>query len=261
MRQPLEARNGHLRLDGRSPAFRCPCCCPRSAPASPMSALPTLAQAFDASFQEVQWIVLAYLLAITSLIVGVGRLGDITGRRRLLLAGVFLFTVGLGAVRRRARAVAADRRSRGAGARSGHHDGPHDRLCRRDGSEGKDRQRHGAARNDVRDRHRPGAIARRRPDRRHRLAGDLPRQRTAGHPDLASCAIATCPSITGSRRPNGPASTMLGALLLALTLAAYALAMTARARQLRPRSTSSCCWLRPPASASSCSSKREPHRP
>src|SRR5712671_1915707 len=49
-------------------------------------ALPTLAQAFGASFQEVQWIVLAYLLAITTLIVGAGRLGDITGRRRLLLA-------------------------------------------------------------------------------------------------------------------------------------------------------------------------------
>lgn len=56
-------------------------------------ALPTMAQAFNASFHEVQWIVLAYLLAITTLIVSVGRLGDITGRRRLLLAGIFLFTV------------------------------------------------------------------------------------------------------------------------------------------------------------------------
>ena len=55
--------------------------------------LPTLAQGFNASFQEVQWVVLAYLLAITTLIVSVGRLGDLTGRRRLLLAGIFLFTV------------------------------------------------------------------------------------------------------------------------------------------------------------------------
>ncbi|PZM11360.1 MFS transporter [Rhizobium tubonense] len=55
--------------------------------------LPTLAQAFNASFQEVQWVVLAYLLAITTLIVSVGRLGDIIGRRRLLLAGIALFTV------------------------------------------------------------------------------------------------------------------------------------------------------------------------
>ena len=56
-------------------------------------ALPAFAQAFTASFQEVQWIVLAYLLAITTLIVSVGRLGDIIGRRRLLLAGIFLFTL------------------------------------------------------------------------------------------------------------------------------------------------------------------------
>jgi EmrB/QacA subfamily drug resistance transporter len=54
--------------------------------------LPTLAQAFAASFQQVQWIVLAYLLAITTLIVSVGRLGDLIGRRRLLLAGIAVFT-------------------------------------------------------------------------------------------------------------------------------------------------------------------------
>lgn len=54
--------------------------------------LPTLAQTFSASFQEVQWIVLAYLLATTSVIVSVGRLGDIIGRRRLLLAGLLVFT-------------------------------------------------------------------------------------------------------------------------------------------------------------------------
>lgn len=55
--------------------------------------LPTLAQAFGASFQQVQWVVLAYLLAITALIVSVGRLGDVMGRRRLLLVGIFLFTL------------------------------------------------------------------------------------------------------------------------------------------------------------------------
>lgn len=55
-------------------------------------ALPTLAKSFAASFQAVQWVVIANLLAITSLIVSVGRLGDIIGRRRLLLAGIVLFT-------------------------------------------------------------------------------------------------------------------------------------------------------------------------
>jgi len=58
--------------------------------------LPTLAQAFGASFGHVQWVVLAYLLAITTLIVSVGRLGDLTGRRRLLLAGIVLYTLGSG---------------------------------------------------------------------------------------------------------------------------------------------------------------------
>jgi len=55
--------------------------------------LPTMAQALGASFWQVQWIVLAYLLAITTLVVSAGRLGDILGRRRLLLGGIFLFTV------------------------------------------------------------------------------------------------------------------------------------------------------------------------
>lgn len=56
-------------------------------------ALPTLAQAFAASFPQIQWIILAYLLAITIMIVSVGRLGDIMGRRQVLLTGIFLFTV------------------------------------------------------------------------------------------------------------------------------------------------------------------------
>ena len=54
--------------------------------------LPTLAQEFAASFQDVQWVGLAYLLAITTVIVSVGRIGDIIGRRRLLLTGIVLFT-------------------------------------------------------------------------------------------------------------------------------------------------------------------------
>ena len=54
-------------------------------------ALPTLVEAFGATFQQVQWVLLAYLLAITSLIVGVGRLGDLAGRRRLLLIGIVVF--------------------------------------------------------------------------------------------------------------------------------------------------------------------------
>ena len=55
--------------------------------------LPAMAEAFGASFQDVQWIVLTYLLAITTLIVSAGRLGDTLGRRPLFLAGITIFTV------------------------------------------------------------------------------------------------------------------------------------------------------------------------
>ncbi len=55
--------------------------------------LPRLADAFGATFHEVQWVVLAYLLAVTSLIVSVGKLGDILGRRKLLLTGIAVFTI------------------------------------------------------------------------------------------------------------------------------------------------------------------------
>ncbi|WP_233492822.1 MFS transporter [Chromobacterium sp. ATCC 53434] len=54
-------------------------------------ALPELSRRFGASFQQVQWVVLAYLLTVTALIVGAGRLGDLLGRRRLLLSGMALF--------------------------------------------------------------------------------------------------------------------------------------------------------------------------
>lgn len=54
-------------------------------------ALPTLGQSFAAPFPAVQWVVLAYLATSTALVVGAGRLGDLLGRRRLLLAALTLF--------------------------------------------------------------------------------------------------------------------------------------------------------------------------
>lgn len=56
------------------------------------TALPALAAAFAAPFQTVQWVVVANLLVVTTLIVSVGRFGDRFGRRRLLLGGILLFT-------------------------------------------------------------------------------------------------------------------------------------------------------------------------
>ncbi|HNH49653.1 MAG TPA: MFS transporter, partial [Myxococcota bacterium] len=54
-------------------------------------ALPAVARAFAAPFSQVQWVVLAYLLGVTTFIVSAGRLGDLYGRRRLLVAGLLLF--------------------------------------------------------------------------------------------------------------------------------------------------------------------------
>lgn len=55
-------------------------------------ALPTLAHELGAPFGRVQWVVLAYLLAMTVTAVAVGRLGDALGRQRVLLGGLGLFT-------------------------------------------------------------------------------------------------------------------------------------------------------------------------
>lgn len=55
--------------------------------------LPTLAAAFSASFAQMQWVVLAYLLAVTASVLAMGWLGDLFGRQRLLGYGVLLFSV------------------------------------------------------------------------------------------------------------------------------------------------------------------------
>lgn len=57
-------------------------------------ALPTLSTALGADFATVQWVVLAYLLTITTLQAVVGRLADMYGRKRLYNAGFVVFTIG-----------------------------------------------------------------------------------------------------------------------------------------------------------------------
>lgn len=56
-------------------------------------ALPALVRAFSASVASVQWVVLAYLLSVTVTITLAGKLGDLVGHRRVLIAGLTLFTV------------------------------------------------------------------------------------------------------------------------------------------------------------------------
>ncbi|WP_374029375.1 MFS transporter [Bdellovibrio bacteriovorus] len=57
-------------------------------------ALPAISAEFSLSFSAARWIVLSYLLAITLLSLVVGRVGDINGRRNILLWGLALFNLG-----------------------------------------------------------------------------------------------------------------------------------------------------------------------
>ena len=57
-------------------------------------ALPRIADQFDATIPEVQWVVLAYILTIGSLMIPVGKLADMVGHRRLYLIGAAVFAIG-----------------------------------------------------------------------------------------------------------------------------------------------------------------------
>jgi EmrB/QacA subfamily drug resistance transporter len=57
-------------------------------------ALPTLVDEFDTTFGVAQWVVLAYMLTQTVLVLGIGRLGDMTGKKRIFVSGFIVFTVG-----------------------------------------------------------------------------------------------------------------------------------------------------------------------
>jgi len=55
-------------------------------------ALPTLTHTFTTSLTTIQWVLLIYDLALIGLVITVGRLGDLFGRRQIY-AGGFLFFV------------------------------------------------------------------------------------------------------------------------------------------------------------------------
>ena len=57
-------------------------------------ALPKVAEDFDADLPTVQWITLSYILSISALLMPLGRLADIVGRRRIYLAGFLVFIGG-----------------------------------------------------------------------------------------------------------------------------------------------------------------------
>jgi EmrB/QacA subfamily drug resistance transporter len=57
-------------------------------------ALPTLVEDLDTTFPIVQWVILAYLLTLATLVLSVGRLGDIVGKKPIYASGFAVFTLG-----------------------------------------------------------------------------------------------------------------------------------------------------------------------
>ena len=57
-------------------------------------ALPTLTRQLGADFPTVQWVVLAYLLTLATLLLSVGRLADMIGKKPIYMVGFVVFTLG-----------------------------------------------------------------------------------------------------------------------------------------------------------------------
>lgn len=53
----------------------------------------TFVEVFDSNLNVVEWVLLSYLLTLTCLLLMMGRLGDMIGKRRVYVAGFVLFTV------------------------------------------------------------------------------------------------------------------------------------------------------------------------
>src|SRR5438094_6144151 len=58
------------------------------------TALPTIQRSLSTGVSGLQWIIDAYVLAFASFMLTGGALGDLYGRKRFFMAGLFVFTMG-----------------------------------------------------------------------------------------------------------------------------------------------------------------------
>lgn len=59
-------------------------------------ALPTLITELNTDFPTIQWVVLSFLLGLTVLMMSVGRLADMIGKKRIFVTGLIIFVVSSG---------------------------------------------------------------------------------------------------------------------------------------------------------------------
>lgn len=57
-------------------------------------ALPTLMKDFNADFAVIEWVTLSYLMGLAVLLVSMGRLADMVGKKRVFTSGIVLFLAG-----------------------------------------------------------------------------------------------------------------------------------------------------------------------
>ncbi len=56
--------------------------------------LPTLVESLQTDFTTVQWVILSYVLVVTTLMLGAARLGDMFNKKKLYITGMAVFTLG-----------------------------------------------------------------------------------------------------------------------------------------------------------------------
>ena len=83
-------------------------------------ALPTLTHRFNTSLTTIQWVLLGYDITLIGLVITVGRMGDLFGRRRIYAGGFLVFVFSSVALRLRTIRRTDHRVSRPASPGRGH---------------------------------------------------------------------------------------------------------------------------------------------
>ena len=56
--------------------------------------IPYILRDLDSTFSEIQWAISGYALTIAAILITVGRVGDLVGRKKMFLTGIIIFAIG-----------------------------------------------------------------------------------------------------------------------------------------------------------------------